>query len=60
MAHVHGVQNPVTALVHVRHADDHRLGGHVQPALQVKGIVVDGRVITVGVISQVADVLISV
>lgn len=60
MVHVQGVQDPVTALVHVRHADDHRLGGHVQPAHHVEGIVVNGRVFDVGVISQVADVLNSV
>ncbi|MNW02871.1 hypothetical protein D3C71_1987230 [compost metagenome] len=57
MAHVHGVQDPVATFVHIRNADDHRFRGHIQPAHEVQGVVVDGRVVAVGVISQMTDIL---
>ncbi|MNP15266.1 hypothetical protein D3C76_1076180 [compost metagenome] len=57
VAHVHGVQDPVTAFFHFRHADDYRLGGDIQPPLQVQCVVVDGGVVDVGIIGEVADVL---
>lgn len=55
MAHVQGVQDPATAIVHTRHTDDHRLRTEIQPALQVQGIVVDARVF--GIVRQVTNVL---
>ena len=57
MPHVHGVQNPVTPLVHVRDADDHRLRADIEPTHQMQRVVVDRHVIGVGIVRDVTDIL---
>jgi hypothetical protein len=55
LSHFHGVEPAVAAVIMVGHGHDRRLGGDIQPAHEVQGVVVDAYVSCVFLIGKVAD-----